>query len=67
MEAGGLPGQDTNIAEAIAEYEARLPGDYHDVETNYCEIDKHAQLFTINKAFEYLLNFYNATLYPKCW
>jgi hypothetical protein len=43
-EAGGLPGQDTNIAEAIAEYEARLPGDYHDVETNYCEIDIASEL-----------------------
>lgn len=39
QEAGGLPGQDANIADAIAEYESRLPDDYHDVETSYCEFE----------------------------
>lgn len=39
QEAGGLPGQDANIAEAIAEYESRLPEDFHDVETSYCEFE----------------------------
>jgi hypothetical protein len=38
-EAGGFPGQDENLAAAIAEYEAELPPDYHDVETSYCEIE----------------------------
>jgi hypothetical protein len=44
VEAGGLPGQETNIAEAIAEYESRLPDDYHDVETDYCEIEIPSEL-----------------------
>ncbi len=38
-EAGGFPGQDENLADAIAEYESLLPEDHHDVETDYCEID----------------------------
>jgi len=37
-EAGGFPGQNENLADAIAEYEYLLPPDYHDVETDYCEI-----------------------------
>lgn len=43
-EAGGFPGQDANLAEAIAEYETQLPDDYHDVETNYCEIEIPSRL-----------------------
>ncbi len=44
VEAGGLPGQDANIAEAIAEYESRLPDDYRDVETSYCEFEIQSEL-----------------------
>jgi hypothetical protein len=44
QDAGGLPGQETNIADAIAEYESRLPDDYHDVETSYCEFDIPSEL-----------------------
>ena len=44
VDAGGLPGQETNIAEAIAEYESRLPDDYHDVESDYCEIEIPSEL-----------------------
>ncbi len=42
--AGGFPGQDENLANAIAEYESQLPDDYHDVETDYCEIDIPANM-----------------------
>ena len=38
-DAGGFPGQDENLANAIAEYEALLPPDYHDVQTDYCEVE----------------------------
>ena len=42
--SGALPQQQEPLAEAIAEYEALLPDDYHDVETSYCEIDIPAAL-----------------------
>lgn len=39
-----LPSEADHIAEAIAEYEAELPGDYHDVKTTYCEMEIPAPL-----------------------
>jgi hypothetical protein len=34
-----LPSESGHIAEAIAEYETILPDDFHDVKTDYCEIE----------------------------
>jgi hypothetical protein len=39
-----IPGEAGHIAEAIAQYEAELPDDYHDVETTYCEFEIPAAL-----------------------
>jgi len=55
-EAGGIPGQEANLAAAIAEYELLLPQDYHDVETDYCEIGIPSQMAeNILDVWEYIL------------
>ena len=48
-EAGGFPGQDENLADAIAEYESLLPEDHHDVENRLlrdrCPLDFGKETF----------------------